>query len=72
MLTVDAGLACRDVLTSDWTTKFHSVEERPLKCAFALAKVNCVLKGLMFFLVLRSSYVLLDPYRLVITSAVKM
>ncbi|XP_075878622.1 protein wntless homolog isoform X2 [Nelusetta ayraudi] len=38
VLTVDAGLAYRDVLTSDWTTKFHSMEERPLRCAFALPK----------------------------------
>lgn len=49
MLTVDAGLAYRDVLTSDWTTKFHSVEDRPLRCEFALPKVNCALKGSMFY-----------------------
>lgn len=49
MLTVDAGLAYRDVLTSDWTTKFHLMEERPLRCALSLPKVNSALKGPMFY-----------------------
>lgn len=61
MLTVDAGLAYRDVLTSDWTTKFHSVEERPLRCAFALPKVNCALKGFHVLASSRSLCVLQDP-----------
>lgn len=39
-ITIDAGLAFRDDLKSEWTTKFHSVEQRPLRCTFAVAKVN--------------------------------
>ncbi|XP_030289929.1 protein wntless homolog [Sparus aurata] len=37
-ITIDAGLAFRDDLKSEWTTKFHSVEQRPLRCTFAVAK----------------------------------
>lgn len=39
-ITIDAGLAYRDDLKSEWTTKFHSVEQRPLRCTFAVPKVN--------------------------------
>uniref|UniRef100_A0A3B4ZVC8 Protein wntless homolog n=1 Tax=Stegastes partitus TaxID=144197 RepID=A0A3B4ZVC8_9TELE len=38
IVTVDARLAYRDDLKSEWTTKFHSVEQRPLKCTFAVPK----------------------------------
>uniref|UniRef100_A0A3Q1HZB3 Wnt ligand secretion mediator n=1 Tax=Anabas testudineus TaxID=64144 RepID=A0A3Q1HZB3_ANATE len=38
ILTIDAGLAYRDNLMSEWTTKFHSVEQRPLKCTLAVPK----------------------------------
>ncbi|KAM8875850.1 protein wntless homolog isoform 3-T3 [Spinachia spinachia] len=37
-ITIDAGLAYRDDLTSEWSAKFHSVERRPLRCTFAVAK----------------------------------
>lgn len=39
-ITIDAGLAYRDDLMSEWTTKFHSVEQRPLRCIFGVPKVN--------------------------------
>ncbi|XP_028443451.1 protein wntless homolog [Perca flavescens] len=38
IITIDAGLAYRDDLISEWTTKFHSVEQRPLRCIFAVSK----------------------------------
>ncbi|XP_068564023.1 protein wntless homolog [Cebidichthys violaceus] len=38
LITIDAGLAYRDELTSEWTTQFHSVEQRPLRCMFAVPK----------------------------------
>ncbi|XP_026160399.1 protein wntless homolog [Mastacembelus armatus] len=38
VITIDAGLAYRDDLISEWTTKFHSVEKRPLRCIFAVPK----------------------------------
>ncbi|XP_029285876.1 protein wntless homolog isoform X2 [Cottoperca gobio] len=38
IITIDAGLAYRDDLISEWTTKFHSVEQRPLRCMFAVPK----------------------------------
>uniref|UniRef100_A0A3Q0S673 Wnt ligand secretion mediator n=1 Tax=Amphilophus citrinellus TaxID=61819 RepID=A0A3Q0S673_AMPCI len=40
VVTVDARLAFRDDTTSEWTSKFHSVERRPLRCTFAVPKVN--------------------------------
>ncbi|KAK2907450.1 hypothetical protein Q8A73_008523 [Channa argus] len=38
IVTIDAGLAYRDDLMSEWMMKFHSVEQRPLKCIFAVPK----------------------------------
>eukprot|EP00064_Thunnus_orientalis_P003615 superscaffoldBa00000302_g3625 len=38
IVTIDAGLAYRDDLVSEWTTKFHSVEQRPLRCTFEVPK----------------------------------
>ncbi|KAA8589235.1 hypothetical protein FQN60_012600 [Etheostoma spectabile] len=38
IITIDAGLAFRDDLRSEWTTKFHSVEQRPLRCIFEVSK----------------------------------
>nr|XP_020487773.1 protein wntless homolog [Labrus bergylta] len=38
IVTIDARLAHRDDLKSEWSTKFHSVEQRPLKCTFEVAK----------------------------------
>ncbi|XP_076736235.1 protein wntless homolog isoform X2 [Maylandia zebra] len=38
VITIDARLAYRDDMTSEWTTKFHSVEQRPLRCTFAVSK----------------------------------
>ncbi|CAJ1059722.1 protein wntless homolog [Xyrichtys novacula] len=38
VITIDAGLAYRDHLKSKWTTKFHSVEQRPLRCTFEVPK----------------------------------
>nr|XP_040040977.1 protein wntless homolog isoform X3 [Gasterosteus aculeatus aculeatus] len=38
VITIDAGLAYRDDLTSEWSAKFHSVERRPLRCTLAVAK----------------------------------
>uniref|UniRef100_A0A3P8U7L9 Wnt ligand secretion mediator n=1 Tax=Amphiprion percula TaxID=161767 RepID=A0A3P8U7L9_AMPPE len=38
IVTIDARLAYRDDLKSEWITKFHSVEQRPLKCTFAVPK----------------------------------
>ncbi|KAM7012161.1 protein wntless homolog [Tautogolabrus adspersus] len=38
IITIDARLAHRDDLKSEWSTKFHSVEQRPLKCTFEVAK----------------------------------
>ena len=40
IVTIDAGLAYRDDLASEWTTEFHSVEQRPLRCTFEVPKVN--------------------------------
>ncbi|XP_041646400.1 protein wntless homolog [Cheilinus undulatus] len=37
-ITIDAGLAHRDDLRSEWTLKYHSVEQRPLKCSFEIPK----------------------------------
>ncbi|XP_029987604.1 protein wntless homolog isoform X2 [Sphaeramia orbicularis] len=37
-ITIEASLAYRDDLMSEWTTKFHSVEQRPLRCIFAVPK----------------------------------
>lgn len=39
-VTIDAGLAYRDDLMSEWTRKFHSVEQRPLRCIFGVPKVK--------------------------------
>ncbi|CAK6956314.1 protein wntless homolog [Scomber scombrus] len=39
IVTIDAGLAYRDDLTSEWTTEFHSVEQRPLRCTFEVPKI---------------------------------
>ncbi|KAM4628535.1 protein wntless homolog [Polymixia lowei] len=39
-ITIDAGLAYRDDMVSEWTTKFHSVEQRPLRCMFAISKTS--------------------------------
>nr|XP_046247772.1 protein wntless homolog [Scatophagus argus] len=38
IITIDAGLAYRDDAISEWTEKFHSVEQRPLRCIFAAPK----------------------------------
>ncbi|XP_051233617.1 protein wntless homolog isoform X4 [Dicentrarchus labrax] len=38
IITIDAGLAYRDDLISDWTTEFRSVEQRPLRCTFPVPK----------------------------------
>ncbi|KAK2836008.1 hypothetical protein Q5P01_016492 [Channa striata] len=38
VITIDTGLASRDDLMSEWRMKFHSVEQRPLKCVFGLSK----------------------------------
>ncbi|XP_071380441.1 protein wntless homolog [Centroberyx affinis] len=38
IITIDAGLAYRDDVLSDWTTTFHSVEQRPLTCMFSIPK----------------------------------
>ncbi|XP_069560040.1 protein wntless homolog [Brachyistius frenatus] len=38
IITIDARLAYRDDMMSDWTTKFHSVEQRLLRCIFAIPK----------------------------------
>lgn len=40
ILTVDVGLAYRDDLKSEWSTKFHSVEQQPLRCILTVPKVN--------------------------------
>lgn len=40
IVTIDAGLAYRDDLIFEWTTKFYSVEKRPLRCVLAVPKVN--------------------------------
>lgn len=40
VITMDAGIACRDDLKSEWAAKFHSVERRPLRCTLAVPKVN--------------------------------
>ncbi|KAM9849299.1 protein wntless homolog [Aulostomus maculatus] len=39
VIIIDAGLAYRDDLGSEWTTKFQSVEERPLRCTLAVPKI---------------------------------
>ncbi|XP_029356283.1 protein wntless homolog [Echeneis naucrates] len=38
MITIDAGIAYRDDLMSEWTTKFRSMEQRPLRCIFTVPK----------------------------------
>ncbi|XP_034091626.1 protein wntless homolog [Gymnodraco acuticeps] len=38
IITIDAGLAHRDDLKSEWTTARHSVEQRPLRCTFSVPK----------------------------------
>ncbi|KAM7410588.1 hypothetical protein PAMA_001834 [Pampus argenteus] len=38
IVTIDASLAYRDDLVSEWTTEFHSVEQRPLRCTFEAPK----------------------------------
>ncbi|XP_047444023.1 protein wntless homolog [Mugil cephalus] len=38
VVTIDARLAFRDDLMSEWTAKFHSVEQRPLRCTLAVPK----------------------------------
>lgn len=40
VVTIDARLGYRDDLMSEWTAKFHSVEQRPLRCILAVPKVN--------------------------------
>ncbi|XP_029905679.1 protein wntless homolog isoform X3 [Myripristis murdjan] len=37
-ITIDAGLAYRDDVLSNWTTKFHSVEKRQLSCMLMVPK----------------------------------
>ncbi|KAM7388741.1 hypothetical protein PAMP_024894 [Pampus punctatissimus] len=39
IVTIDAALAYRDDLVSEWTTEFHSVEQRPLRCTFEVPKI---------------------------------
>lgn len=43
VITLDAGLAYRDDLVSDWTRRIHSVEQRPLRCIFEVPKVTLLL-----------------------------
>lgn len=57
VITIDARLAYRDDMTSEWTTKFHSVEQRPLRCTFAVSKVN--LHDFMLYTEMRNSYTFL-------------
>ncbi|XP_019936137.1 protein wntless homolog isoform X2 [Paralichthys olivaceus] len=38
IITIDAGIAYRDDVMSEWTTQFHSVEQRPLKCMLGVPK----------------------------------
>ena len=40
IITIDAGIAYRDNGMSEWTTQFHSVERRPLRCTLGVPKVN--------------------------------
>lgn len=57
VITIDTRLAYRDDMTSEWTTKFHSVEQRPLRCTFAVSKVN--LHDFMLYTEMRNSYTFL-------------
>lgn len=57
VITIDARLAYRDNMTSEWTTKFHSVEQRPLTCTFAVSKVN--LHDSMLYTEMKNSYIFL-------------
>lgn len=43
VITLDAGLAYRDDLMSEWTRRVHSVEQRPLRCIFEVPKVKLLL-----------------------------
>ncbi|XP_034438605.1 protein wntless homolog isoform X2 [Hippoglossus hippoglossus] len=38
IITIDAGIAYRDNGMSEWTTQFHSVEQRPLRCMLGVPK----------------------------------
>lgn len=43
VITLDAGLAYRDNLVSEWTRRIHSLEQRPLRCIFEVPKVRLLL-----------------------------